>query len=155
VGNALFTGAIERVLAQGTGHIEDSLIIRPFPQHIPDPAERQRIWAAYRHRILGEAGVAVFLFGNKLADGNVVPADGMEREWEIARELGLVVIPVGATGSTARDLANRALADPDELLAPLSSDDRALVAKLNEDTADLSSLVKPVADLVHRLRQGH
>ena len=154
VGNALFTGAIERVLAQRTGHIEDSLIIRPFPQHIPDPKERQRVWEAYRRRILPEAGVALFLFGNKLVDDKPVPADGMEREWEIARELGLVLIPVGATGSMARTLAERALADADQFLAPLGPEDRAVVAELNQHTDDLTTLIEPIAALIHRLRQG-
>ncbi len=155
VGNALFTGAIEQVLKTRACHIEDSLILRPFPQHIPDPEERQKVWAEYRRRILSEVGVAIFLFGNKVVDDAKVPADGMEREWQIAREMGVVVIPIGATGSSAHTLAEQALAQPDEYLAPLSTNERARVAKLSEDTGNLMDLVELIADLVLDLRKGH
>lgn len=154
VGNALFTGAIESVLKSRTNHIEDSLIIRPFPQHIPDAEERQRVWAEYRRRILSEAGVSIFLFGNKVADGKTVPADGMEREWEIARELGLVVLPVGATGSTARSLAELALAEPHTYLAELDAKQREVIVSLSEGADNLSKLIDPIVKLAVNLRLG-
>lgn len=154
VGNALLTGAVERVLASRTRHLEDSLIIRPFPQHIPDPQERQRVWADYRSRILSEVGVALFLFGNKMVGGDVVPADGMEKEWEIARAKGLALLPIGATGSMARTLAERAAADPDTYLAALDAGERAMLARIPDAVDDLTILVEPIADLVAQLRRG-
>lgn len=51
------------------------------------------------------AGVAIFIFGNKLdQDGNVVPAGGVKREFEIALENGLIPVPVTATGYVAKDI---------------------------------------------------
>lgn len=154
VGNALLTGAVERVLSSRAGHLEDSLIIRPFPQHIPDEDERQRVWADYRARILSEVGVALFLFGNKSVGGDVVPADGMEKEWEIARAKGLALLPIAATGSMARTLAERAAADPDAHLAALDATERAMLARIPLAVDDLSDLVEPIADLVAQLRRG-
>ena len=154
VGNALLTGAVERVLNSRMGHIEDSLIIRPFPQHIPDPDERQRVWATYRSRILSEVGVALFLFGNKRVGDDVVAADGMEKEWEIAREKGLALLPIAATGSMARTLAKRAADDPGTYLTALDDAERGLLAAIPTETDDLSQLVEPIADLVARLRRG-
>ena len=49
--------------------------------------------------------------GNKDASGTVVDADGMEEEFELARQLGLHVIPIGASGFVARKLWDRAMAD--------------------------------------------
>ena len=99
VGNALFTGAVEEVIRRRLGHIEDLIVARPFPQAIPDadPA----MWEGYRRSIISQAGVSLFLFGNKEVNGSVVPADGVRSELRIARELGSVTIPVGATGSMA------------------------------------------------------
>jgi len=154
VGNALLTGAVERVLSSRAGHLEDSLIIRPFPQHIPDADERQRVWADYRSRILSEVGVALFLFGNKRAGNDTVPADGMEKEWEIAREKGLALLPIAATGSMAATLAARVVADPDTYLAALDDTERRLLAAIPDKVDDLSELVAPIADLVERLRRG-
>jgi hypothetical protein len=60
--------------------------------------------------MLAQAGVAVFLFGNKRnALGTIVPADGMEEEFEIATAKRLSVIPVGCTGSVAASLHQRVL----------------------------------------------
>lgn len=154
VGNALFTGAIEAVLKEKSNHIEDSLLIRPFPQHIPDAAARQTVWAQYRRRILSEVGVAIFLFGNKVADGRTVPADGMEKEWDIAREFGLVVVPVGATGFTAQTLAGAALDHPGTHLEALNEKQQKVVASLNVPTDDLNQLIEPLVKLALDLRAG-
>jgi hypothetical protein len=154
VGNALFTGAIEQVLAGRSGHIEDSLLIRPFPQAIPNKAERDAVWERYRQGILGESGIAIFLFGNKKIDADIVPANGMEREWEIARQHNLVLIPVGSTGSMARRLADRALGEPDTYLEGLDAAGRERIAKLSEPTDDLTTLINPIADLVAQLKRG-
>jgi hypothetical protein len=154
VGNALFTGAIEQVLSGRSGHIEDSLLIRPFPQAIPDKNEREAVWERYRQGILGESGIAIFLFGNKQMGTDVVPANGMEREWEIARQHNLVLIPVGSTGSMAGQLADRALAEPDTYLEGLDAAGRERIAKLAEPTDDLTTLINPIADLVAQLKRG-
>jgi hypothetical protein len=154
VGNALFTGAVERVLEGGRGRIEDALIIRPFPQHIDDAAQRERVWEEYRQRIIPDAGVALFLFGNKRVGDKIVTANGMVREWEIALEHGLTVIPVGATGSTAHQLAERALADPNRLLAGLDRDQRDVTARLAKPVDDLTELIEPIIRLVADLRSG-
>ena len=54
--------------------------------------------------MIEHAGVAVFAFGNKLEAGNVVPANGVRREFEIAKDRGLMLIPIGATGFVAKEL---------------------------------------------------
>jgi hypothetical protein len=153
VGNALFTGAVERILSTRNGHIEDSLIIRPFPQHILDHAERQRVWSEYRERILAEVGVAIFLFGNKIVDGATVPADGMEQEWEISHRRDLVLLPVGATGSTAAVLAQRMLSSPDSWMKHLDDEEKKIITHLSHTSSDLQGLVAPLVDLVVRLRR--
>jgi hypothetical protein len=50
------------------------------------------------------AGIAIFLLGNKIDGGNVVLANGVQREFEIAVDHGLKVVPVGATGYVAEKL---------------------------------------------------
>jgi hypothetical protein len=105
VGNALLTGAIEEVMRAGTRHVEDAVIIRPFPQAIPDRAQRARVWEDYRQSLIGLAGIAVFLFGNKQVGAEIQPSDGMRREFEIAASKGLILLPIGATGSISSDLA--------------------------------------------------
>jgi hypothetical protein len=54
--------------------------------------------------MIAHAGVAIFVFGNKMQEGKVVPANGVRREFEIARDRGLLLIPIGATGDVAQEL---------------------------------------------------
>jgi hypothetical protein len=61
--------------------------------------------------MMGAAGIAIFLFGEKQEGGKKVLAEGVIEEFEIAHELGLTVVPVGVTGSAAKILHERVLKD--------------------------------------------
>ena len=54
--------------------------------------------------MIDKAGIAIFLFGNKLVDGNIVNSNGMEEEFEICLKHFVVPVPVGATGFVSRIL---------------------------------------------------
>ncbi len=153
VGNALFTGAVEQVLRSRNGHIEDWIVVRPFPQAIPE-VQRAQLWDRYRKDIIGAAGISLFLFGNKDAGGKIMLADGMRSEFEIARELGTVVLPIGATGSVAAELASDVLAAPGNLLRDIDSGSVAILTELARPTENLLSLVDPIIKLVCRVKSG-
>jgi hypothetical protein len=112
VGSAVITGALEQIYQQGGQSVGRQLILRPFPQHLQDASQRQALWRQYRVDMIAEAGIAIFLFGNKLAPttgaaeetSKIVASSGMEEEYRIAKENGLVTIPVGVTGWVARDV---------------------------------------------------
>ncbi len=104
VGDAIITGAIEEVYRARTGHIEDSLIMRPFPRANPDEAVRQRLWEDYRQELISTAGICLVVLGNKRVDDQIVPAGGVRREFEIACQHGLNVVPIGATGYMAHEI---------------------------------------------------
>lgn len=104
IGNALITGAIQGIYQSNDGSISDRLIMRPFPQHIEDANERIEIWKQYRQEVIGYAGIAIFFMGNKKQDDSVVLADGCLKEFEIACKLGLIVVPIGASGHAAQEL---------------------------------------------------
>ena len=110
VGPFVVNGILAQLEHDGTQVLDDRIILRPFPIAIADAAERKRRWKAYRQDMLAQAGVAVFLFGNKRnASGTIVAADGMEEEFAIATAKHLLVIPVGCTGSVAASLHQRVL----------------------------------------------
>jgi hypothetical protein len=149
VGNALFTGALEEVYGSVERQIDDHLLVRPFPQYVADKTEREALWHKYRSDFIPSAGTALFLFGNKMTDEGIVPANGMESEFEIAAANGLVLLPVGATGSTAADLAERVMAAP-ESYPSIPPNLIPLIAKLNEPVASLNELLQPLVELVRK-----
>jgi len=110
VGPYVVNGILAQLEREGTHVLDDRIVLRPFPIAISDPTERKRRWKAYRQDMLAQAGVAVFLFGNKKdTSGNLISADGMEEEFALAFDKRLVLVPVGCTGSTASDLHSRVL----------------------------------------------
>ena len=141
-GNALLTGAIQEIAEKGW-KLDDELLIRPFPQFIVDREEREGAWRLYREDMLARCGIALFLFGNKESDTGVVPATGMIEEFEIASRLGISVVPVGATGSVARQLVSN------DLKIGANGGD---FVKLNTSTEDLMTLLGPIVDLIEKIR---
>ncbi|MDR2310440.1 MAG: SIR2 family protein [Brucellaceae bacterium] len=149
VGNALLTGALEAFYADSQGHIEDKVLMRPFPQYIPDEEKRKDVWEAYRQDIISSAGIALFLFGNKKSDDTTVIADGMIREFEIAQEHGLTCIPIGATGYAAAELADRWIKEG-------GNGDTILLEALNElrgSRQNLNELIDPVLKIAAAARK--
>jgi len=110
VGPYVLNGILRQLEIEGTRSLDDRIVLRPFPVSIADSAERRRRWTAYRDDMLSQAGVALFLFGNKTNPaGGICPADGMEEEFKLAVAKQLFVIPVGCTGSMAATLHRRVL----------------------------------------------
>lgn len=116
IGPYLLNGVLEGLEATGTQSIHDRVTLRPFPQGIVDPAMRAARWLSYRRDMISQAGIALFLFGNRAA-GNGEPelAAGVEQEFDVAREAGLLLVPVGATGYMARHLHDKIMANFDTL----------------------------------------
>ena len=110
IGPHVVNGILTQLEREGTQILDDRIILRPFPIAISDPEERKRRWRAYREDMLTQAGIAIFMFGNKKGPANnVIPADGMEEEFRLASGKHLAVVPLGCTGSKAAELHKRVL----------------------------------------------
>jgi hypothetical protein len=97
------------------------------------------------------SGIAIFLFGNKTApDGNIVVANGMIREFEIAVDKGRIPIPVGVTGFAAEQIATEVQASPAKYYAGIEWI-VPLINELANPATPRSELVKKVIDIVQRL----
>lgn len=150
-GNALLGGSILSLSRNPEKRFDDNLIVRPFPQFPNDPDEREALWDSYRRDMIARAGIAIFLFGNKQAGNAVVPATGMQSEFEIAKELGLFVIPVGATGSISRDLGRDVLSIPQPV--EVGEKGREILTNLQKPVEELDQLIGPILDLIDLLKE--
>lgn len=104
IGGAVVLGAIEEVYKQQNSHFDERTTLRPFPQHVPQTMSREQMQTRYREEMIADTGFTIFIAGNKLKNGVVVPADGCKEEFDIARKLQKYPIPIGATGHVARDI---------------------------------------------------
>jgi len=132
VGPHIINGVLDELEREGTRNLSDRLTLRPFPYAIKDPQKRKSRWTNYREEMISEAGVAIFVFGNKAGpSGEVIPADGMFEEFEIASRAGLLIVPVGATGNVAEVLHQR-VSDNFKTFFPRVSGLKAALAALDQ-----------------------
>lgn len=104
VGSYVINGALDCLQSEKKNRIENNLVLRPFPQKASGGKSLPELWDFYRRNMIAEAGIAIFLFGNKRVDGKIVNAEGVRNEFEIAYSMGVNVIPVGVTGFQTRIL---------------------------------------------------
>lgn len=142
----MIAGAIEELLLSGKRITEDDLILRPFPQNTSGTQELPELWSAYRKDMISFAGIALFLFGNKLDKdtGAVVDSDGVVKEFDIAQANNCILLPVGATGSVAKSLAERIV---EHKLQPAIS-----LESITNEIADLDMLKKNIVDILKSLK---
>ncbi|MBA1250300.1 MULTISPECIES: SIR2 family protein [Pseudomonas] len=139
IGSAVITGVLEQTIMNGGRLDNDQLVLRPFPQSQSGERPLQELWTEYRRNMLAHAGIAIFLFGNKLDEtGDVVPSNGMREEFEIAVANGLFVIPVGITGSISADLWDEVIQAYDESNYEHGKEITPLLHELGAEGTDLA-----------------
>ncbi len=112
VGNFVVEAALDEIYTVRKEKMTDQLKVFPFPTRAA--ALLETIQADYRQDIISQAGIAIFLFGNKLEDISIREADGMQKEFDIARSCKALLIPVGASGYIARKLWQQVLETYDD-----------------------------------------
>ena len=151
IGSAVINGALETIYANPDKYSEDQLIMRPFPQVASKAQKLPELWEQYRQRMVSLSGISIFLFGNKVSsNGELVLANGVEREFEIAVEKGHIVIPVGATGFVAKNLADIVLNSPEKYYQGIE-----WIVPLIKELADVSishtELVNKIIKIIQQL----
>ena len=111
VGSAVIAGLLSKLYADGVPSLDRSLHLRPFPQVLPDGFEAAAFHRRYREDMMQQAGICIFIGGVKHGVGGTDTAGGVIDEYEIAKALGKVIVPVAATGGAAAEIWQRLNAD--------------------------------------------
>lgn len=151
IGNALISGAIQSAYQKQFSHLEDKLVMRPFPQYISDEAERTKIWEQYRYGLIEKAGIAVFILGNKKIDEDIIIAEGVLEEYRIAKELGLVIVPIGCSGFVAKVIWEEIMADFDTIFPNDDGRLKKLYEALGAETDNPLELISRTIDTLNAL----
>ncbi len=109
IGSIVVNGALDFKLNSNYRSLDDLLVLRPFPQTQSGSKNISEIWTNYRNEMISEAGIAIFVFGNKLFDEKVVDSNGMEEEFEICIKNNVIPIPVGVTGSVSKKIWDKVM----------------------------------------------
>lgn len=111
VGSAVINGALEEIYKRPDKYSDDLLIVKPFPQFATGGKSLSELWNEYRREMLKYAGVALYIFGNKLnpdkpGEREIINAPGVQKEFDIADEYKIVQIPVKGTGFMSENLSD-------------------------------------------------
>ena len=152
VGSSVISGVLEQVYMNLKAKIEDQLVLRPFPQSTEGNVPIATLWTRYREDMIDHAGIALFVFGNKLKDKEVVLSNGMREEFTIAMAKGLFLIPVGATGYMAEEIWQEM---NNQIQGGVGSSDgmKILFKKLGDKNASTDELIDTVVKLID-IRNG-
>lgn len=106
VGSAVINGVLDNMKSERNQNLDNYLIMRPFPQFETGGKKLPELWTEYRNNFIPLSGIAIFVFGNKKSkdNGEIVSANGMQEEFDIAVKNGIKPIPIGITGFLAKNL---------------------------------------------------
>ncbi|TRW95254.1 SIR2 family protein [Candidatus Methylobacter oryzae] len=152
IGSAVINGALEAIYSNPEKLSEDQLVMRPFPQFASSPQDLQQLWEEYRQRMISLAGIAIFVFGNKLVDGKAVEANGVIREFEIAVQKGVITIPVGATGYAAKTIYETVIGTPEMHYKGIEWV-KQLITELSDPETPHAELAQKLVQLVKKLNK--
>jgi len=164
VGNSVINGVLDYVFTTKYRKLDEYLKLFPFPQNSSDKTsgysdEELRVIKKernnrYREMMLSESGIAIFMFGNKKdrnTANNIIESNGMFEEFEKAVEKGIIPIPIGATGYTAKKLHEKVMSnfsdyyDEDDVVL------RQLLTEIGDNTLHHQILIQKVLTIIKRL----
>jgi hypothetical protein len=151
LGGAIVNGAVQQIYSTKGRSIDEQLFIRPFPLGIKDLGERQRTFERYRDELVTQAGIAIFIMGNKAEAGGIVNADGVRSEFEIAKQKGLYLVPIGSSGFMARELWDEVMAAFATYFPKDDGTVRTLMNALGKPATQLMDLMEPLLALLNHL----
>ena len=105
VGSGTIAGFLEALRDGGGWDLNRRLIARPFPQPLKGGEPDAARWTTLRQELARQAGVIIFIGGGKFDGEAIVPADGVLEEYAIAKDAGAFLLPIGASGGAAKEIA--------------------------------------------------
>ena len=152
IGSIVINGALEYKYQSSYRNLDDLLILRPFPQIQSGDKSISERWTDYRNEIISQAGIAIFMFGNKLdKNGEIVLSNGMKEEFEICLNHNVIPIPIGCTGSISKELWN----DIMENHTKLYFNDQLLmdeIRKLGQSDISNDEIISTVLSIIDKLQ---
>ncbi|RNC70143.1 MAG: hypothetical protein ED859_06685 [Desulfuromonadales bacterium] len=146
IGDTLVKGAILELHQMDKNNIEQNLLIRPFPKYLGNEFEEQKIHDKIRTDMISKSGIAVIISGTSRT--SKISA-GVMREYEMARQQGKYIIPVGVTGYAAKHIWEIMQPEIDRHYDNKVSSE--IYRRLNDSTIDSNQLIEVVLSIANKV----
>ncbi len=155
VGGPVINGVLARLDDEGKTISDEHIVMRPFPQVATGKANLADQWKAYREQMLRQAGIAIFVFGNKLdSTENLIPSNGMRQEFDLAIQADLIPIPIGATGFMAQELWKEVSANLKKFVPAANHEFKENFVRLGDVSISPEDLLLAVSKLIKYLQRN-
>lgn len=153
IGSAVINGALEQIYSNPKKFSENQLIMKPFPQFASGEKDLPELWQDYRTKMISLTGIAVFCFGNKYDKNgkDIINANGVKTEFEIALEQGCIPIPLGSTGYISQELWKIVMDKFDEIYGKNKEIKEEF--KLLEKEQNAEKLIQSVVRIIENINQ--
>jgi hypothetical protein len=148
VGDAVLKGALIELYRAGKPPTEERLVLRPFPRQLPDHVREQEFNRQYRSDMITRCGVAIFIAGTSRTS---LVSRGVMQEFELARKLGKIIIPVGVTGYAAKEIWTTLQPTIETTYSGRIS--KELFGRLNEPSLDNEKIIDTIFDIIRDAAQ--
>ncbi|HEX8195555.1 MAG TPA: SIR2 family protein, partial [Pyrinomonadaceae bacterium] len=147
VGSNAIMGALNSIFSNEKQQIEKRLLLRPFPQTDLAGEALNEFQKKYREDMISKCGFALFVAGNK--EGEEV-AQGVMQEFEIAKKLRKIPIPIGSTGFASKKIW-------DEMEIKLgdffpNSVSKKIFKNLNDSNKSNGEIIKTIFEIIDKVR---
>lgn len=89
----------QKIINNNIGNIEERLIMRPFA-HIMTAEEDTQ----FRKLLINNANSTIYMFGQHIKNGQAENSRGTLEEYELAKSMNKIIIPIGVTGYSSREI---------------------------------------------------
>ncbi|NLM07281.1 MAG: hypothetical protein GX219_10300 [Tissierellia bacterium] len=137
IGSYVIDGVAEYCYSSKNKKISDYLTLMPFPLSSITKASLKETWSKYREEMISSSGVVLTMFGNKKEGDNLLIADGMIEEVDLANKFGLDIITLNFTGGAAKEIGNQ---------------EEFSVIKI-EEFIDVETNVKEIIEIIDKLNK--
>ena len=152
IGSSVLSGAMEELYSKNTYTIESRLLAKPFPQPNANETDFKKLWTRHRKIMIEKVGIAIFLFGNKEANGTIIDADGMLEEFHLSIDEGVVPIPIGCTGYMAKKIWDVVMEDFNKYVS--DSTLKGKYEQLNKENQTPEEIIELVISIITALEIG-
>ena len=101
--------------------------------------------------MLSDVGIVIFIFGNKLKNGEMINSNGMMEEFKLAVEKGAVIIPIGCTGYISKVIWDKVMEEPDRYYGN-NEELIKCIEKLGEENNNYGILIETIMETIKIIR---
>ena len=83
----------------------EQVFVYPFPyKSVRDDVERKQIYTELRNNTINKTQIVIIINGSKKIKRKKVISDGVLEEFQIAKEMGCLIVPIAVTGGAAAEV---------------------------------------------------